>query len=323
MIPRPQTPSHAVAKRCSAKILYRFGSVSKSCLVSSESVKSATMSTADEPNLEAKTTAEKKRKAGFWSVLLMVIGVQCGGMSTIWSIGATEGLKKLFLGHALVGLMYVLLAICFAELTSVVPFSGGSFGFCRAALGPFWGFMVGASEVLENIMKVVVCVYLIASACTSVFKTKAHFTPCWILVCYVLLFAIHLRGGSFFCNTIIILGLISIGTVLMFCIGNTKDIDVELYGQIDNSTFDGHGEDFLSSLYLVIWVYIGLEIVPQTCERVKDVHKNLPRALVIGTLFTYGLIFWVVVAVVCNSPGFLYPAAWISNPFPFTIGFVQ
>eukprot|EP01033_Poteriospumella_lacustris_P002322 gene2322-biopygen1008 len=127
-------------------------------------------------------------------------------MSTIWSIGATEGLKKLFLGHALVGLMYVLLAVCFAELTSVVPFAGGSFGFCRAALGPFWGFMVGASEVLENIMKV---------------------------------------------------------------------------------------------------------------------HKNLPRALVLGTLFSYGLIFWVVVTVVCVAPGFLYPPAWIANPYSFTMGFIQ
>lgn len=145
--------------------------------------------------------------------------------------GATEGLKKLFLGHALVGLMYVLLAVCFAELTSVVPFVGGSFGFCRAALGPFWGFMVGASEVLENIMKVVVCVFLISLASTSVFETKESLQLLWIFLCYLSLLAIHLRGGPVFWAAVIILGLISIGTVLMFCIGNTKDIDVKLYGQ--------------------------------------------------------------------------------------------
>jgi amino acid transporter len=252
-------------------------------------------SASSKQNISGDTAANnKKRKAGFWSVLLMVIGVQCGGMSTVWNLGksktkpitlyslltlmilsgATEGFKKLLLGHALVGLMYVLLAICFAELTSVVPFAGGSFGFCRAALGPFWGFMVGASEVLENIMKVVVCVYLMAMACNTIFETEARFTPFWILMWYTLLFGIHLRGGSFFWNTIIIMGLISIGTVLMFCIGNTKDIDVELYGQIDNSTFTGEGEPFLESLILPIWVYIGLEIVPQTCERVKDVSST-------------------------------------------------
>jgi ethanolamine permease len=169
--------------------------------------------------------------------------------------------------------MYVMLALCFAELTSVVPFAGGSFGFCRAALGPFWGFLVGASEVLENIMKVVVCLYLLSSACTMVFETKAHLTPIWMLICYLLLLGIHVRGGSLFWNTVIILGLISIGTVLMFCIGNTKDIDVQLYGQLDVSTFDGDEQAFLESLYLPIWVYIGLEIVPQTCERVKNVRR--------------------------------------------------
>lgn len=29
----------------------------------------------------------KKRTAGFWSILFMVIGVQCGGVSTVWNIG--------------------------------------------------------------------------------------------------------------------------------------------------------------------------------------------------------------------------------------------
>lgn len=52
-------------------------------------------------------------------------------------------------------------------------------------------------------------------------------------------------------------------------------------------------------------------------------HQNLPRALVLGTLFTFGCIFWAILATLCNYPGFLYPPAWINNPFPFTIGFIQ
>jgi hypothetical protein len=54
-----------------------------------------------------------------------------------------------------------------------------------------------------------------------------------------------------------------------------------------------------------------------------QVHKNLPRALVLGTLFSYGLIFWVVVTVVCVAPGLLYPPAWIGNPFSFTFGLIH
>lgn len=262
-----------------------------------------------------------KRTAGFWTVLFMgkitfaiqrnvlsncdahitctVMGVQFGGLTTVWSfgkflfianlsesvrlilfpkiwlqIGAAEGLKKLLLSHALIGFMYFMLACCVAELTSIVPFAGGSFGFCRVALGPFWGFMVGASEVLENIMKVVVCVFLIAISVTAVFETDPNLEPVWELVCYVLLYGIHLRGGALLWYSVIGLGLITVGTVLMFCIGNTKDIDIEMYGRIQASTFEGRGKEFIETFSLPIWVYIGLEIVPQTCERVKNVSET-------------------------------------------------
>eukprot|EP01040_Poterioochromonas_malhamensis_P020033 gene20033-23829_t len=172
-------------------------------------------------------------------------------------------------------------------------------------------------------MKVVVCVFLISISVTAVFETDPNLEPVWELVCYVLLYVIHLRGGTLLWYSVIGLGLITVGTVLMFCIGNTKDIDIEMYGRIQASTFEGRGKEFIESFTLPIWVYIGLEIVPQTCERVKNVNKNLPWAMAIGTFLTYCISFWVLIAVTCNFPGYMYPPAWISNPFPFTIGFIQ
>lgn len=209
----------------------------------------------------------------------------------LMEIGATEGLKKLLLSHALIGFMYFMLACCIAELTSIVPFAGGSFGFCRVALGPFWGFMVGASEVLENIMKVVVCVFLISISVTAVFETDPNLEPVWELVCYVLLYGIHLRGGALLWYSVIGLGLITVGTVLMFCIGNTKDIDIEMYGRIQASTFEGRGKEFIESFSLPIWVYIGLEIVPQTCERVKNVSDAILFSYKCATRNNISLIY--------------------------------
>lgn len=45
--------------------------------------------------------------------------------------------------------------------------------------------------------------------------------------------------------------------------------------------------------------------------------------MAIGTFLTYCISFWVLIAVTCNFPGYMYPPAWVSNPFPFTIGFIQ
>ena len=201
----------------------------------------------------------------------MVIGIQFAGLASIWSYGATQGLKKLLLAHALIGTMYLLLSFCFAELVSIVPFAGGSFGYCRASLGPFWGFMVGASEVLENVLKVVVTVILIGAAITAVFETKKKMEPFWHAIAYTVIYGVHLRGGALLWYTVIMCGFCTMVLILMFCVGNMKDMDIELWGRIQQSSFEGEGKDFLGTLYYPIWIYIGLEIVPQTCERVKNV----------------------------------------------------
>ena len=78
------------------------------------------------------------------------------------------------------GCMYLLLAMCFAELSSIVAFAGGSFGYCRAALGPFWGFMVGASEMLQNFMYVVATVMVFAHTCTMLFAVTRMLEPLWM-----------------------------------------------------------------------------------------------------------------------------------------------
>ena len=167
--------------------------------------------------------------------------------------------------------MYLLLSFCFAELVSIVPFAGGSFGYCRASLGPFWGFMVGASEVLENVLKVVVTVILIGAAISAVFETKKAMEPFWHAISYTVIYGVHLRGGALLWYTVIMSGFCTMVLILMFCVGNMKEMDIELWGRIQQSSFEGEGKDFLGTLYYPIWIYIGLEIVPQTCERVKNV----------------------------------------------------
>jgi amino acid transporter len=46
------------------------------------------------------------------------------------------------------GLGFILLQLCSAELTSTVPFSGGSYGFTRLAFGRQFGVLVGLTETL-------------------------------------------------------------------------------------------------------------------------------------------------------------------------------
>eukprot|EP01033_Poteriospumella_lacustris_P023355 gene23355-biopygen8238 len=183
---------------------------------------------------------------------------------------AKDGLGNILLANTVIGIMYLLLSMCFAELTSVVAFAGGSFGYCRAALGPFWGFLVGASEMLENFLYVVVTVMTIGSACTEVFGTSRQWEPVWYLLTYGLLVGVHLRGGELLWYTVTVCGMITVALILLFCVSEAPTIDVSKYGMQDGRLFSDGATGFMEAIYFPTTFYIGLEILPQTCDRVKN-----------------------------------------------------
>ena len=84
-----------------------------------------------------------KRSAGLLSVFFMTLAIQFAGSVGGWNNGSEYGLIQLLFANLIVGLLYVLLSVCLGELTSIVAFPGGSFGYCRCAFGPFFGYLVG------------------------------------------------------------------------------------------------------------------------------------------------------------------------------------
>ena len=70
-----------------------------------------------------------------------------GNRSTGWNSNInTYGLDILWFNLFFSGFGFVCLCLCMAEMSSALPFSGGIFGFVRAALGPYMGFLVACSE---------------------------------------------------------------------------------------------------------------------------------------------------------------------------------
>lgn len=176
--------------------------------------------------------------------------------------------------------MYILLSMCFAELTSIVAFAGGSFGYCRASLGPFWGFMVGASEMLENFLYVIVTVMTIGAAFTEIFAIDRMYEPLWFLLIYGIITGVHLRGGSLLWYTVIVCGLATSLLIIIFCCSLMRTVDVEKYGMPNGKLFQSQSpHHFMEAMFFPTWFYIGIEILPQTCERVKDVSLTLHMLL--------------------------------------------
>lgn len=74
----------------------------------------------------------------------MLLG-DCSG----WNSGIdTYGLAVLWFNLIFSASGILCLCLCFAEMSSAFPFSGGVFGFARASVNPFFGFMVACTEFL-------------------------------------------------------------------------------------------------------------------------------------------------------------------------------
>lgn len=181
-----------------------------------------------------------------------------------------EGFGQIIVANLLVGLMYVLLAMCFAELTSTVTFVGGSFGYCRCSLGPFWGYLVGASEAFENILVVIVTVFNIATAFTVGFGTDRMYEPLWMAITYIIMFGIHLRGGALLWYSIMAAGVISMILVLIYCAGTMASVNLDKY-VYQQDLFKKSPYHFMQAMFYCAWFYMGMEIVPQTCKRIINV----------------------------------------------------
>eukprot|EP01040_Poterioochromonas_malhamensis_P001405 gene1405-biopygen183 len=68
-----------------------------------------------------------------------------GNRSTGWNAGlSSHGIYALWFNLLFSASGFICLSLCMGEMSSALPFSGGVFGFVRAALGPFFGFMVAS-----------------------------------------------------------------------------------------------------------------------------------------------------------------------------------
>mmetsp|Transcript_28876 Transcript_28876/g.48477 ORF Transcript_28876/g.48477 Transcript_28876/m.48477 type:complete len:120 (+) Transcript_28876:48-407(+) len=83
----------------------------------------------------------KDKVCGFWHIFFFTITFVMGDLVVTWNHGLKSGFWEYLIANTMIGLAYVGLVLCQAEMTSMLPFSGGTYGFARVTLGPFVGYL--------------------------------------------------------------------------------------------------------------------------------------------------------------------------------------
>ncbi|MBA3975200.1 MAG: amino acid permease [Candidatus Solibacter sp.] len=202
------------------------------------------------------------------------------------------------------GLLTLAGALTYAEMAAMMPEAGGEYVYLREAYGPFWGFLYGWTQIW------VAKSSSIATLATGFFLYLAYFNPALEGVLFRIPLPIGPDGGPLEIQTgqilaiAVVLGLavinyfgvraggqVQVATTIAKVAFIAMVIVIGLFsGSADASNFAtsiparGGLAGFIAALVAALWAYDGWNNLNMVAGEVKNPQRNLPRALIYGTL---------------------------------------
>jgi APA family basic amino acid/polyamine antiporter len=258
----------------------------------------------------ATTRVELRRELGSWAAASIVVGTVIGSgiflvpKTMIQRVGSLEAVYAVWVVG---GLLSLAGALSYAELAAALPEAGGEYAFLREAYGPLWGFLYSWTQMW------VAKSGSIATLATGFFLYLTNFFEPLKGVIYTIPLPIGPNGGPleiqygqlFAIVLILVLGWLNYYGVKVG--GNVQVVVTAIkVALIVAIIFVGlvfghaHGPDpvaaapltfsgFIAALVAALWAYDGWNNVSMVSSEIKEPQRNLPRALIGGTLAVIGI----------------------------------
>ncbi len=244
-------------------------------------------------------------RLGLWDAVSILVGIIIG-------VGIFETPADIFsklpgpwaaLGVWLLGGILALVgALCFAELASAYPRSGGEYVYLTRAFGRTMGYLFAwAQLVIIRPGSIGGVAYIFALYANRLFHFGEAVTLLLALLSILLLTGINILGvtlGKHTQNLLTLLKVIGLGSVILVGL---------LWGSpvapLEESPWSVEPGWFAVAMILVLWTYSGWHEAAYVVAEVKDPRRNVPRALILGTLV-------VTVVYLAFNAGVLLVLGW-------------
>ncbi len=228
------------------------------------------------------------KKIGFYTAISVVIANMIGtGVFT--SLGfQVLGMQN---GFALLALWVVggILALCgaltYGELGSAFPENGGEYNYLSKLFHPALGFLSGWVSVTVGFAAPIAAASMALAGYVNTIFPQLH--PIWLAIgVIVFITTVHsfsLQKGGAFQRIFTIL---KIGFITLFVLAGLFCSESSAISFIPNqdSINELFSPAFAASLVYVTYAYSGWNAASYLAGEIKDVNKNLPRSLFMGTL---------------------------------------
>ncbi|WP_148575444.1 amino acid permease [Nocardioides caldifontis] len=291
-----------------------------------KSVEEILAHSAAEPGHEG--TGRLRRRLGALDLMGFGIGIVVGtGIFTLTGVAATElAGPGVVVSFALAGLVSLLAAFCYAELSSAVPTAGSAYTYAYATIGEVFAWIIGWDLILEFALGAAVVArgwsgYLAGlsdAVPTSLFGEDAPVNVGALLITLVLgaVAYVGIREAKWVTNTLVVVKvLVCLFVILVGAFfvkasnwspfvpgseppedttsGLTQPLWQALVG-VEPSIYGMAG--VLSAAAIVFFSYTGFEAVANLGEETRNPRRDLPLGL-LGTLLVCTLLYVGVAGV--------------------------
>jgi APA family basic amino acid/polyamine antiporter len=256
-----------------------------------------------------------RRVLGVRALIAVGLGTMLGGIFSTVGTGSNAAGPAVIAAFALSGITCVFVALCYAELASMVPVAGSAYTYAYAALGEFVAWVIGWDLILEYGFSVAPLAATLSASLQQLLNNIGLGLPSWAqtanvafaggrvdlahsqvdviaaiaIVVLAALLAIGIRESAGTNVGLVLIQLVALAVFVLFLAGT---VHPALYHPFAPFGLDG----IVSSAALVFFAYIGFDTVTVASEEARDPVRDVPRAI-IGSLLIGAVLFIAVAAV--------------------------
>ncbi|MCD6576088.1 MAG: amino acid permease [Nanoarchaeota archaeon] len=271
-----------------------------------------------------------KRTLTFGMLVFLTINALIGtGIFFAPGIAASIAGVNSIISWVLAIIVSILIAVVFAELASIYPKAGGVYEYSKRAFGKSIGFTVGwMSWVVSNI---VISMLVVGSLdYLSIMFPISNTVKILAAVGFVLAVNyISFRGIEISGKLLIAFSLITIAVLALIAFSGSTAINLDyLRGiRIDNIR---EMIPVIIAMFYAIETFFGWESISYLSEETKNPRKNIPKALLIGTLIISAFVMFVIFVSLASVPAeelgsSSYPLLLVASKFfpPAVVKFIS
>jgi basic amino acid/polyamine antiporter, APA family len=256
-----------------------------------------------------------RRVLGLGGLVAVGLGTMLGGIFTTVGSGANAAGPGVVASFALSGLTCLFVALCYAELASMVPIAGSAYTYGYAALGEVVAWVIGWDLLLEYGISVAPLSATLSGALQQLLGRLGVALPAWaqqgnivvtlhgvdlarsqvdviaalaVVVLSVVL-ALGIRESAATNLVLVVIQLVAIGAFVLVLAGAIHPGAYHPFAPLG-----GHG--VVVGAALVFFAYIGFDTVTVASEEARDPVRDVPRAIVLSLII--GAVLFTAVGAV-------------------------